>query len=57
MREVSISIPRIVRMVAGPSHLSGSIGTPSLLKAWRAVVMDALQSCEFGEPTKIKSST
>ena len=36
MDTVSISIPRKVRVVAGPSTLAGSTGSPSLVAVWIA---------------------
>ena len=54
---VSTSIPSTVRVVVGPSDLSGSIGIPSSWKAWKAEVIDDSHCVECGSPARMKSST
>lgn len=53
---VLISIPKIVRHVAGPSTLCAAMGTPSSAHVPRVVFKERPQSGESGGPQKMKSS-
>ena len=44
IRDVSTSFPRMVREIAGPSHLSGSIGASRAVKVFMAVAKLRAQS-------------
>ena len=50
------SLPSTVRVVAGPSDLSGSVRIPSSWKACKAEAIDDAHCVECGSPVRMKSS-